>query len=136
MPLTSRPVSSAYRAANCSLVQNPGSEVTDARNARSGWPADLSDPSAQYDSVRPRSASGSPSVDISLSSLLSQLQRLYNDKKKIDIVILMFGNKGDFTAMQAIAKATGGAAFQVTNPAEIGQVFIQAVSQRMCNPSC
>jgi hypothetical protein len=78
----------------------------------------------------------SASSDISLSSLLSQLQRLYNDKKKIDIVILMFGNKGDFTALQAIAKATGGAAFQVTNPAEIGQVFIQAVSQRMCNPSC
>jgi hypothetical protein len=38
--------------------------------------------------------------------------------------------------MQKIASATGGAAFHVTNPAEIGQVFIQAVSQRMCNPNC
>jgi hypothetical protein len=74
--------------------------------------------------------------DISLNSLLSQLQQLYNASKKIDIVILMFGNKGDFSAMQKIAGATGGAAFQVTNPAEIGQVFIQAVSQRMCNPNC
>jgi hypothetical protein len=74
--------------------------------------------------------------DISLNSLLSQLQQLYNAGKKIDIVILMFGNKGDFSAMQKIATATGGAAFQVTNPAEIGQVFIQAVSQRMCNPNC
>ncbi len=74
--------------------------------------------------------------DLSLSSLLQQLQQLYNPAKKIDIVILMFGNQGNFTAMQAIAKATGGAAFQVTNPAEIGQVFVQAVSQRMCNPNC
>jgi Ca-activated chloride channel homolog len=74
--------------------------------------------------------------DISLNSLLSQLQRLYNPAKKIDIVILMFGNQGNFSAMQKIAAATGGAAFQVTNPAEIGQVFVQAVSQRMCNPSC
>jgi len=78
----------------------------------------------------------SASGDISLNSLLSQLQQLYNAGKKIDIVILMFGNKGDFGAMQKIANATGGAAFQVTNPAEIGQVFIQAVSQRMCNPNC
>jgi len=74
--------------------------------------------------------------DISLSSLLSQLQQLYNPAKKIDIVILMFGNQGNFTAMKEIADATGGAAFQVTNPAEIGQVFVQAVSQRMCNQGC
>jgi hypothetical protein len=74
--------------------------------------------------------------DISLSSLLSQLQRLYNPSKKIDIVILMFGSKGDFAAMQEIANATGGAAFQVTNPAQIGQVFVEAVSQRMCNQGC
>ena len=69
-------------------------------------------------------------------SLLSQLQRLYNPSKKIDIVILMFGSKGDFAAMQEIANATGGAAFQVTNPAQIGQVFVEAVSQRMCNQGC
>jgi hypothetical protein len=68
------------------------------------------------------------SRDISLSSLLSQLQRLYNPAKKIAIVILMFGSQGNFPAMQAIANATGGAAFQVTNPAEIGQVFIQGVA--------
>lgn len=74
--------------------------------------------------------------DISLSSLLSQLQRLYNPAKKIDIIILMFGNQGNFTAMKEIAATTGGQAFQVTNPAEIGQVFVQAVSQRMCNPNC
>lgn len=74
--------------------------------------------------------------DLSLSSLLQQLQQLYNPSKKIDIVILMFGNQGNFTAMKAIADATGGAAFQVTNPAEIGQVFVQAVSQRMCNQGC
>lgn len=74
--------------------------------------------------------------DISLNSLVSQLQKLYNPSKKIDIVILMFGSTGNFSAMQKIAGATGGAAFHVTNPAEIGQVFVQAVSQRMCNPNC
>jgi len=74
--------------------------------------------------------------DISLSSLLSQLQQLYNPAKKIDIVILMFGNQGNFPAMRAIASATGGVAFPVTNPAQIGQVFIQAVSQRMCAQGC
>jgi Ca-activated chloride channel family protein len=74
--------------------------------------------------------------DLSLSSLVTKLRKLYNPSKKIELVILMFGRRGNFTAMQQIANATGGVAYQVSNPAEIGKIFIEAVSQRMCAQGC
>jgi Ca-activated chloride channel homolog len=69
--------------------------------------------------------------DMPASSLLAQLQKLYNPNRKVEIVVLDFGPQSTFSALQQIAAATGGAAFQVTNPAEIGQVFVEAVSQRV-----
>jgi Ca-activated chloride channel homolog len=74
--------------------------------------------------------------DESLQTLLTQLRELYNPNKKVEVIILMFGTEGNFTAMKEIADATGGAAFQVTNPNEIGKIFIEAVSRRMCASSC
>jgi hypothetical protein len=74
--------------------------------------------------------------DMSLSTLLGKLRKLYNPSKKVEIVVLMFGRQGDFTAMQQIATATNGVAFQVSNPAEIGTIFVKAVSQRMCTQGC
>jgi Ca-activated chloride channel homolog len=69
--------------------------------------------------------------DISASTLVADLHRLFNPNRQIGIFILDFGSGGNFAALQQIANATGGAAFQVTNPADIGQVFLQAVSQRV-----
>ena len=74
--------------------------------------------------------------DLPLSTLLSKLRKLYNPSKKIELVILMFGRQGDFTAIQQIAHATGGVAYQVADPSQIGRIFIQAVSQRMCTQGC
>jgi Ca-activated chloride channel homolog len=76
------------------------------------------------------------SGDMRLSRLLSQLKGLYNPAKKVEIVIIQFGRVGNFTAMQDIASATGGAAFQITNPDQIAQVFIEAISQRVCDQGC
>ena len=74
--------------------------------------------------------------DLPLSTLLSKLRKLYNPGKKVELVILMFGREGNFTALQEMATATNGAAFQVTNPSEIGKIFIEAISQRMCAQGC
>ena len=74
--------------------------------------------------------------DMSLSSLLSKLGSLYNPGKKVEIVVLMVGSQGNFSAMQRIASATGGAAYQITNPLEIGKIFIEAISQRLCTQGC
>jgi len=74
--------------------------------------------------------------DISLGRLLTQLRGLYNSSRKVELVILMFGQRGNFARLQQIAAATNGVAFQVSNPSEVGKIFIEAVSQRMCNQGC
>jgi len=74
--------------------------------------------------------------DMPLTALLTKLRQLFNPSKKVAIVILMFGQQGDFSAMKQIANATGGAAFQVTNPAEVGQIFIEGISTKICTQGC
>jgi hypothetical protein len=67
---------------------------------------------------------------MSASSLLAQLHKLSNPNRKVEVIVLDFGPQ-NFAALQQIAAATGGSAFQVTNPAQIGQVFLEAVSLRV-----
>jgi Ca-activated chloride channel family protein len=74
--------------------------------------------------------------DMSLASLLSKLHTLYNPGKKVVIVVIMVGSQGNFSALQQIARATSGAAYQIKSPAEIGKIFIEAVSQRLCTQGC
>lgn len=74
--------------------------------------------------------------DMPLSTLLSQLHALYNPSRKVAIIILKFGRAGSLTPLRQIAAATGGAAYSVTSPAEVGKVFIEAIAQRMCDQGC
>ena len=74
--------------------------------------------------------------DISVSTLLAQLHHLYNPNRPVEIVIIMFGDHGDFTAMREIAAATAGTAYEITAPAQIGKVFFEAIAQRICASSC
>ncbi len=74
--------------------------------------------------------------DMQLATLLSKLRALYNTSRKVEIVVIMFGQQGDFSGLQQIAGATGGGAYQITNPAQIGQIFIEAMAQRICNQGC
>jgi hypothetical protein len=74
--------------------------------------------------------------DISVSALLAQLHHLYNPNRPVEIVIIMFGNHGNFTAMRQIAAATAGTAYEITAPAQIGKVFFEAIAQRICASSC
>jgi Ca-activated chloride channel homolog len=76
------------------------------------------------------------SGDMKLATLLNQLKSLYNPAKKVAVIIVQFGQVGNFTAMQDIANATGGAAFQITNPDQIARVFIEAIAQRVCVQGC
>jgi hypothetical protein len=74
--------------------------------------------------------------DISLEKLLSDLHRLYNPNRSVQIVIVVFSAHSDFAAMQRIASATAGSAYQITDPAQIGKVFFEAIARRICQSSC
>ena len=46
----------------------------------------------------------------------------------------MFGTAGNFNALQQIASATGGQAYDITNPTQISKVFFSAIARRLCVP--
>jgi len=74
--------------------------------------------------------------DISLNTLVNDLHRLYSPDRPVQIVIVMFGTQGNYAAMQQIAAATAGSAFEITDPAQIGKVFFEAIARRICESSC
>jgi len=74
--------------------------------------------------------------DMPLRKLLSSLRALYNPSRRVEIVAVMFGRAGSFPALQRIAAATHGGAYEITDPAQVGKVFFEAVAHRTCNPDC
>jgi Ca-activated chloride channel homolog len=74
--------------------------------------------------------------DMPLATLLANLRALASASRKVELVIIMFGQQGNYRALQQIANATNGVAYQIKNPADVGTIFIDAVSQRMCDQGC
>ena len=75
---------------------------------------------------------GTAPGDLPTATLVSQLRKLYNPARPVELIIVVLGTKANFTALKQVATAGGGAAYQVTSPDQIGRVFFQAVSRRIC----
>ena len=74
--------------------------------------------------------------DMSTAALIGQLRKLFNPQRGVQVTIDQIGTAGNFRELQRIAAVTGGAAYEVQRPAQIGQVFIESISHRLCDPSC
>jgi hypothetical protein len=74
--------------------------------------------------------------DISAATLVRDLRKLYNPKRRVEIIVLMLGGKGDFSALQQISSATGGQAYDITSPSQVTSVFFEAIARRLCSPNC
>jgi hypothetical protein len=76
--------------------------------------------------------------DISATTLTNDLRTLYNPKRRVEIIMLVLGGKGDVSALQQISAATGGQAYEITSPSQVSSVFFAAIARRLCapNPSC
>lgn len=70
--------------------------------------------------------------DMPSSQLVTALKSLYKPSRPVELIIVIFGTQGSLPAMQQIAAAGGGEAFRVTNPAQVGQVFFEGISRRIC----
>jgi Ca-activated chloride channel homolog len=70
--------------------------------------------------------------DISAATLARKLHGLFNPNRPVELIILMLGTKGNLPALEEIASAGGGAAYQVTNPTQVGKVFFEALARRFC----
>ena len=67
--------------------------------------------------------------DISAGKLLKKLRAIAGPNRRVALLFNVFGQSSHFAAMQRLAKATGGAAFQITDPAEINKIFFADVGR-------
>jgi hypothetical protein len=70
--------------------------------------------------------------DLPVATLTSKLRALFNPDKPVELIILEVGERGNFAALQQIARAGDGAAYDVTNPTQVVKVFFAAVARRIC----
>jgi len=73
---------------------------------------------------------------ISLDGLLSTLTAEQDPDKPVPVISIAFGPDSDVQALSQISRATGGAAYESRDPRQIGEIFLDAVGQRLCRPSC
>jgi hypothetical protein len=72
--------------------------------------------------------------DISATTLVRDLQVLYDPRRPVRIVVIMLGQAGDLRALKRIAATTAGQAVAITRYSRLGQAIFQAASQAFCPP--
>ncbi len=73
---------------------------------------------------------------ISLDGLISTLTAEQDANRPVPVISIAFGPDSDVQSLSAISKATGGATYESKDPRQIGEIFLDAVGQRLCRPSC
>ncbi len=73
---------------------------------------------------------------ISLEGLISTLTAEQDANRPVPVISIAFGPDSDVQALSQISKATGGAAYESKDPRQIGEIFLDAVGQRLCRPAC
>jgi hypothetical protein len=73
---------------------------------------------------------------IDLPALLETLRRESDPARPVPMMMIGLGQDADMGALEQIADATGGKAYQALEPEDIRGVLLDAVSQRRCRPNC
>ena len=77
-----------------------------------------------------------PGGGVSLDALLAEMKKGLDPQRPLPVFIIGFGPDTDMVAANKIAAASKGAAYRVNSAEEINKVFLDAVGQRTCRPSC
>lgn len=73
---------------------------------------------------------------LKLNELLATLQREVDHARPVPVIAIAYGPDSDAEAMTAISRVTGGATYLSKDPRDVRRVFLDAVGQRTCRPSC
>jgi len=73
---------------------------------------------------------------ISDDVLLRTLRAEADPARPVPVTPIGIGPDVDFPALQQIAAATGGKAYLARDPADIRGVFLDAILERRCRPTC
>ncbi len=76
------------------------------------------------------------SSDISAADLIKKLNKLNEPSRKVNVIIIVFGDPPNFPQLKQIAQVTGGAAYEISKPSQVDEVFYKALAHRLCDLSC
>jgi hypothetical protein len=65
---------------------------------------------------------------VTLPALLTELRKLKDPKRPVDVVAIGIGPDIDAGALQQIIGVTGGGLFRAADPAKIGEIFLRALA--------
>lgn len=74
--------------------------------------------------------------DISAVGLIKKLTALQNPNRPVTVNILVVGDPPNLAILRQIARSTGGRAYPITSPSQVGKVFFAAISHRLCPVAC
>ncbi|MFF5260633.1 VWA domain-containing protein [Actinomadura viridis] len=66
-------------------------------------------------------------------ALLETLRKEYDPARPVQVIGLAFGPAVDLAALQRIAAATGGAAYQIRDPRQIRELFKRSAALKICD---
>jgi len=91
------------------------------KNEQAGWTEGMSNTVLVF-------TSGSNTADgLTLDDVNLELEKLTDPTRPIRVVLLGFGPDVNLDELNSIAKTTGGKAFKVDRPEDIGSIFLQAL---------
>ncbi|WP_234358938.1 substrate-binding domain-containing protein [Plantactinospora sp. BC1] len=67
---------------------------------------------------------------LSLEALLGQLERLKDENRPVQVIVVGIGDAVDRASLERITKTTGGGVLVTEDPAKIGDVFLKAIALR------
>ncbi|KAB8193451.1 VWA domain-containing protein [Nonomuraea phyllanthi] len=79
-----------------------------------------------------------PDGGVTNSQILRFLEKTYNPKRPISILLIAFGPEAEQgkQQMNALAKATGGEAYIAKDILQVRDFFLQGMERRICAPQC
>ena len=77
---------------------------------------------------------GQQSGDIKLDDLLTELDAAKSADKPVQVIVVGVGDAVDRSPLERITRETGGGVFIAEDPAQIGAVFLEALSLRTTTP--
>lgn len=73
---------------------------------------------------------------IGLAELLRRLRAENDPRRPVPLITIAYGAQSPVGALRAMSAATGGAAYVAKDPRQVQQVFLEAIQQRACRPTC
>ncbi len=141
-PLSARPGGPSGRAqlarALASLQHVPGGStglydtaLAATRRVRAGWEAGRVNSVVLLSDGKNEDDHG-----IDLAQLLRSLRAESDPARPVPLITIAYGSQSPVAALRAMSAATAGATYVAKDPRQVRQVFLEAIGQRSCRPTC